>query len=101
MPTYEYECAKCGAVFEHFQSIKASKLRKCIEEGCNGKVTRLMGTGGGIIFKGGGFYETDYRSDSYKAGEKAAKDSAKKKKEDKPKTDSKKKSSTKKPAKKK
>ena len=45
MPTYEYECAKCGSVFEHFQSIKAPKLKRCIEEGCDGKVTRLMGTG--------------------------------------------------------
>jgi putative FmdB family regulatory protein len=106
MPTYEYECAKCGSIFEHFQSIKAPKLKRCIEDGCDGKVTRLMGTGGGIIFKGGGFYETDYRSDSYKAGEKAAKDakdSAKKKSEEKSKSKSKDKGGSKeksKPAKK-
>ena len=53
------------------------KLKKCIDEECNGSVERLLGTGAGIIFKGSGFYETDYRSESYKAGEKA--DSDKKK----------------------
>ncbi len=98
MPTYEYECAKCGAVFEHFQSIKAPKLKKCTEDGCSGKVTRLMGTGAGIIFKGGGFYETDYRSESYKSGEKKAteaKEAAKKKKEEKSKSSSKEKTKTK------
>lgn len=78
MPTYEYECAQCGAIFEHFQSIKAPKLTRCTEEGCKGKVTRLLGTGGGIIFKGGGFYETDYRSENYKSGEKKASEAAKK-----------------------
>ena len=98
MPTYEYECAKCGMVFEHFQSIKAPKLTQCTLEGCRGKVTRLLGTGGGIIFKGGGFYETDYRSENYKSDEKKASDAAKKaseKKSDSKKSDSKKKSSTK------
>jgi len=89
MPTYEYECAKCGTVFEHFQSIKAPKLERCTQDGCKGEVTRLLGTGGGIIFKGGGFYETDYRSDSYKSGEKKATEAAKKAKEKK--SDSKKK----------
>lgn len=89
MPTYEYECAKCGTVFEHFQSIKAPKLERCTQDGCKGKVKRLLGTGGGIIFKGGGFYETDYRSDSYKSGEKKANEAAKKAKEKK--SDSKKK----------
>ena len=78
MPTYEYQCAKCRKIFDHFQSIKAPKLEKCIKKGCKGKVTRLLGTGGGIIFKGGGFYETDYRSESYKSGEKNAKEAAKK-----------------------
>ena len=78
MPTYEYQCAKCGKIFEHFQSIKAPKLEKCIKKGCKGKVTRLLGTGAGIIFKGGGFYETDYRSDNYKSGEKNAKEAVKK-----------------------
>ena len=64
MPTYEYECAKCGMVFEHFQSIKAPKLTHCTQEECRGKVKRLLGTGGGIIFKGGGFYKNDSRGGS-------------------------------------
>lgn len=102
MPTYEYECAKCGRIFEHFQSIKSPKLTRCVEDGCNGDVSRLLGTGGGIIFKGGGFYETDYRSESYKSGEKKASEAAKKateKKSDKKKSDSKSSSSKSKPKK--
>ena len=63
MPTYEYECQKCSDVFEVFQSMKDERIRKCPE--CGGKVNRLFGTGAGIIFKGSGFYETDYRSNSY------------------------------------
>ena len=87
MPTYDYSCAKCGKTFELFQSIKAPHLKTCPKDACpqkkwgKGKVKRLLGTGAGIIFKGGGFYETDYRSDSYKAGEKKAKDAVKKAKE--------------------
>ena len=107
MPTYEYSCAKCGETFEHFQSIKAPKLTKCIMDGCKGKVTRLIGTGAGVLFKGGGFYETDYRSENYKSGEKKATDAAKEAKEKKSdtkksekKSDPKKKSKSK-PAKKK
>lgn len=53
--------------------MKDDKLTDCPQEGCDGKVRRLLGTGGGIIFKGSGFYETDYRSSSYKSGEKADK----------------------------
>ncbi len=70
MPTYDYECNACGHTFEKFQSITASAVRKCPE--CSKlKVRRLIGTGAGIIFKGSGFYQTDYRSDSYrKAAEK-------------------------------
>ncbi|MBN2131955.1 MAG: zinc ribbon domain-containing protein [Sedimentisphaerales bacterium] len=65
MPTYEYECQQCGHEFEQFQSITANALRKCPE--CSKlSLKRLIGTGAGIIFKGSGFYETDYRSDSYK-----------------------------------
>ena len=71
MPTYEYQCEKCGNLFEVFQSMKDKKLRKCPDRECGGKVERLLGTGAGIIFKGSGFYETDYRSDSYKEGVKA------------------------------
>ena len=99
MPTYDYSCAKCGKTFELFQSIKALHLKTCPEDACRqkkwgkGKVKRLLGTGAGIIFKGGGFYETDYRSANYKAGEKKAKDAAKKateKKSDSKKSESKK-----------
>ena len=65
MPTYEYHCDACGADFELFQSITAKPVRKCPKCG-KGSARRLIGTGAGIIFKGCGFYTTDYRSDSYK-----------------------------------
>ena len=72
MPTYQYLCDSCGHEFEKFQSIKAGVLRKCPE--CSKmKLNRLIGAGGAIIFKGSGFYQTDYRTESYKAGEKNAK----------------------------
>ena len=76
MPTYEYECESCGHHFEVFQSMSARKLSKCPENDCTGKVRRLLGTGAGLIFKGSGFYETDYRSDSYKEAAKKDKSSA-------------------------
>ena len=60
MPTYDYECQKCGDVFELFQSIKADPIKKCPK--CKGKVIRLIGKGAGIIFKGSGFYHTDYKN---------------------------------------
>jgi putative FmdB family regulatory protein len=72
MPTYEYSCQKCGQNFEAFQSMRAQPFQKCPKELCrlpkwgHGKVKRLLGTGAGLIFKGSGFYITDYRSDSYK-----------------------------------
>lgn len=70
MPTYEYECQGCGHQFEVFQSMTAKSLKKCPE--CSKmKLQRLIGGGAGLIFKGSGFYSTDYRSDSYKAGAKA------------------------------
>lgn len=69
MPTYDYECGACGHSFEEFQSIKAKPIRKCPSCGKN-SVKRLIGTGAGIIFKGSGFYLTDYRSESYKAAAK-------------------------------
>ena len=72
MPTYEYQCDACGHEFEKFQSITAPAIRKCPECGKR-KVRRLIGTGAGIIFKGSGFYETDYRSDSYRQAAKADK----------------------------
>lgn len=71
MPTYDYKCEKCGHQFEVFQSMKDDRLTDCPQEDCDGRVRRLIGTGAGIIFKGSGFYETDYRSDSYKKAAKA------------------------------
>lgn len=64
MPTYDYECGACGHRFELFQSIKAAPTRKCPECG-KLKVRRLLGTGAAVIFKGSGFYCTDYRDKSY------------------------------------
>ena len=71
MPTYDYECQSCGHGFEKFQSMTARVLRKCPECG-ERSLVRLIGPGGGFLFKGDGFYITDYRSKSYKAGAKAA-----------------------------
>jgi putative FmdB family regulatory protein len=65
MPTYEYECQKCGHRFELFQSMKDEPKKRCPK--CKGKLRRLLGTGAGMIFKGSGFYITDYRSESYKS----------------------------------
>ncbi|MFY8070606.1 MAG: FmdB family zinc ribbon protein [Pirellula sp.] len=65
MPTYDYECDACGHRFELFQSISADPEKKCPE--CKKlKLRRLIGTGAAVVFKGSGFYQTDYRSDSYK-----------------------------------
>ncbi|HEX7193709.1 MAG TPA: FmdB family zinc ribbon protein [Chthoniobacterales bacterium] len=72
MPTYEYLCEKCGQTFEAFQSMKDEPLKICSKELCRqdrwgqGTVKRLLGTGAGLLFKGSGFYVTDYRSSSYK-----------------------------------
>src|SRR6516165_7496910 len=80
MPTYEYVCSKCGHEFEAVQPISAKPLTICPEDLCGqkqwgkGKVKRAISAGAGIIFKGSGFYITDYRSDKYK--EAAKKDSA-------------------------
>jgi len=70
MPTYEYKCAACGHKFEKFQSITSAPIKKCPECGKN-KAQRLIGTGAGLIFKGSGFYITDYRSEKYKEAAKA------------------------------
>lgn len=59
MPTYEYECSECGHRFEKFQSMTDKPLKKCPE--CGKKVKRLISSGSGVIFKGSGFYATDYR----------------------------------------
>jgi len=88
MPTYEYECETCGHHFEVFQSMKDAKLTDCPQDSCEGSVRRLLGTGAGVIFKGSGFYETDYRSDSYKAGAKKAEEGAKASSESTTKSDS-------------
>ena len=96
MPTYDYECDACGHEFELFQWITAGVKRKCPDCG-KLKLRRLFGTGAAIVFKGSGFYETDYRSESYKAGAEKEKKAREKKTESK---DSKK-DSTSKPEKKK
>ncbi|HLB72934.1 MAG TPA: zinc ribbon domain-containing protein [Sedimentisphaerales bacterium] len=80
MPTYEYACGSCGCELERLESIKARPLRKCPKCGRN-KLQRLIGTGAGIIFKGSGFYETDYRSESYKKGAESEKKSKEKTRE--------------------
>jgi putative FmdB family regulatory protein len=72
MPTYEYECQKCGHHYELYQSIKDGPKRTCPK--CHGRVKRLLGTGAGLLFKGSGFYITDYRKPSYTEG--AKKDSS-------------------------
>jgi putative FmdB family regulatory protein len=71
MPTYEYHCQKCDQNFEMFQSMRDKPVAECPKELCrlpkwgHGKVKRLLGTGAGLIFKGSGFYITDYRSKAY------------------------------------
>jgi len=70
MPTYDYRCAACGHELEIFQSMSESPKRKCPECG-KLRLERQIGMGAGVIFKGSGFYETDYRSDSYKQGARA------------------------------
>jgi putative FmdB family regulatory protein len=72
MPTYEYACEKCGHQFDIFQSMKDKPLTVCPKEKCGkktwgkGRVRKMLGAGAGLIFKGSGFYITDYRSESYK-----------------------------------
>ncbi len=77
MPTYEYECSSCEHRFDQFQAISEKPISKCPK--CGGKTRRLISAGAGILFKGSGFYQTDYRSESYK----------KKAEADKPKTETK------------
>jgi putative FmdB family regulatory protein len=88
MPTYEYVCEKCGHEFEARHSIAAPALKNCPEDLCakkkwgRGKVVKKIGAGAGLLFKGGGFYITDYRSEGYKSA--AKKDVAPAKSESKP-----------------
>jgi len=83
MPTYEYVCAKCGHEFEQIQSIAADALTTCLKDRCGqkkwgrGKVKRKLSAGAGLIFKGSGFYITDYRSEGYKQAAKKESDAAK------------------------
>jgi len=78
MPTYDYKCEKCDHIFEHFQAMSDAPLTKCAE--CDGKIRRLVGGGSGLIFKGSGFYLTDYakKSQDSKSSD-STKKSAKKK----------------------
>jgi len=88
MPTYEYRCEKCGHEFEARHSISAPALKTCPEDLCarkkwgRGRVAKKIGAGAGLLFKGGGFYITDYRSEGYKQA--AKKESAPAKSEPKP-----------------
>lgn len=75
MPTYEYRCDACSHEMEEFQSMSAKPLKKCPQCG-KSKLKRLIGIGAGVIFKGSGFYETDYRSKGYSDAAKAEKESA-------------------------
>ncbi|HUS35585.1 MAG TPA: FmdB family zinc ribbon protein [Verrucomicrobiae bacterium] len=111
MPTYEYICEKCEHQFDAVQSIKDKPLTVCLQEKCKlkkwgkGKVKKMIGSGAGLIFKGSGFYITDYRSESYKEGAKkdvapssggeSGKSGESKKSEAAPKTESKPKAETK------
>jgi putative FmdB family regulatory protein len=72
MPTYDYRCKSCEHEWELFQSIKADPIKKCPSCGKQ-KAERMIGAGAGIIFRGSGFYQTDYRSDSYKKAAEADK----------------------------
>jgi putative FmdB family regulatory protein len=90
MPTYEYTCAKCGHEFEFQQSMSATPLTVCPKEVCprakwgKGPVKRGVGGGAGLIFKGSGFYITDYRSEGYKSAVKSESEASKPKTESKP-----------------
>ena len=82
MPTYDYQCTSCDHEFEHFQSINSPVLRKC--PACERlKLKRLIGSGAAVVFKGSGFYQTDYRSESYKKKAEAEKKAKSAKKSDK------------------
>ena|ERR1700730_1523612 len=76
MPTYEYQCDACEHNFDELQSYSDAPLKKCPKCG-KPKLRRIYGAGGGFLFKGSGFYQTDYRSESYKAAAKAEQEKAK------------------------
>lgn len=75
MPTYDYLCTECDHTFEYFQSMNDTPISTCPE--CGGKVKRLIGTGAGPIFKGSGFYQTDYKNNSSSKPPSPSKDSKK------------------------
>ena len=83
MPTYEYVCSKCGGEFDARQTMSEKPLTKCAltvgrqKKKCSGRVSRKIGAGAGLIFKGSGFYITDYRSEGYKQAAKKDSDSSK------------------------
>jgi putative FmdB family regulatory protein len=76
MPTYDFQCEGCGHTFEAFQSFSEKPLKKCPACGKQ-KLRRLIGAGAAVIFKGSGFYQTDYRSESYKSAAKADQEASK------------------------
>jgi len=76
VPTYDYRCDECQHTFEEFQSFSDKVLKKCPACG-KAKLRRLIGTGAAVIFKGSGFYQTDYRSENYKSAAKADQEAAK------------------------
>ena len=94
MPTYEYACTACEHEFEAFHSITSDPIRLCPECG-EQKVERLISGGAGLIFKGSGFYITDYRSEGYKEAAKKDKEAASDRKSDKKKSETKKTSESK------
>ena len=87
MPTYSYQCSACGHEVEYFQSMSEGRKKKCPACGAL-KLVRQIGGGAGLIFKGSGFYETDYRSESYTKGAEAEKKASSASSESKPKGDS-------------
>lgn len=76
MPTYEYLCEKCGHHFDQYQRISDDSLTECPKEECKGPIHRVISSGAGFLFKGSGFYITDYRSDSYKKSAESEKPAA-------------------------
>ena len=88
MPTYEYLCNKCGKTHDVFQSITARPISRCPDKKCGGRVKRLLGSGAGFIFRGSGFYITDYRSKGYQEAKKKE-ESSKSSEPPKPKSDAK------------
>jgi len=87
MPTYEYSCNKCGHLFEHFQKMTDEPLKVCPE--CSGNLIRLIGGGAGLIFKGSGFYITDYKRKNNSTSSSVGKSNSTKKKDTDSKSDTK------------